>query len=114
MNKKIIPLLLAGTAILFMWLWLTKEATVPYDNTIELELQQLLKDKQTEIYNSKLREDSINQLLVISNEHIKQLKLKLEELDESYNNEVDIINSQFINADIIQFRTSFLSDSTGY
>ena len=96
---------------LFFRMWLTKSSTVIQDVGNEAEHLKTILMQKVKIRNADLRLDSITDLYNLELENNKVLQEKLETFNTVHDEEIDIINNQFITDDIKLFRANFLSDS---
>lgn len=98
--------------VLFGWLWLIKPTDVIVDNSKELELLETIRLQKIEIDKSTMKIDSVSTALNEINDYNIKLEKQFKIINTKYNEQINIINSQFVDANIRFFSTSFLSDST--
>jgi len=112
MKVNITSLILLALIMLFFWLWISDTPEVIIDDTKEKELMEIIRLKDLEINKSNTVIDSVNILLHLSIVEQEKIQKELNMINIKYDEEINTINNQFINADIEWFLSNYLSDST--
>ena len=115
MKTKLIYVILIAVAILFAYLWLSKPPKVVYRQSPQHALDSLKNDiskRDTIIYYSNLKLDSLKLKIKELNNEKKLLSLHLHKLKTNYENQIKYINNATLDSNVIYFRTKFAQDNS--